>query len=265
MTTLIGILAGFACVVIGIVLGGEISSFVNAQSVFIVLGGVISATLASFPMKRIRSLLKALKSAFMKDTADISEDAERLISMANTARREGILALEGSTDEIEDPFMKKGIMLIVDGSDPELIKGIMETDLEFVKERHAENRAILDAAATYSPAFGMIGTLIGLINMLKNLSDMATLGPSMAVALITTFYGSLLANMVFTPLSKKLKAIGNREYLRKELILEGLLSIQEGENPRIIREKLDAFTARAEIKKAKMSAGSDKKEVEANG
>ena len=265
VTTLMGIGAGFACVVIGIVLGGEISSFLDIKSVFIVLGGVISVTVASFPMKKIRNLLKALKSAFKKDATDINEDVEMLISMANTARREGILALEGSTDEIEDPFMKKGIMLIVDGSDPELIKGIMETDLEFVRERHAETRAILDAAAAYSPAFGMIGTLIGLINMLKNLSDMAALGPSMAVALVTTFYGSMLANLVFLPLSKKLKTIGNREYLRKELVLEGLLSIQEGENPRIIREKLNAFTAREEMKSDTAADDSGEKEVEANG
>ncbi len=263
ITTLLGIGAGFACVVISIFLGGSISSFIDVKSVFIVVGGVLCATMASFPMKRIMNLLKALKAAFKKDTTNIHEDVELLINLANTARREGILALEGSADEITDPFLKKGIMLIVDGSDPELIKGIMETDLDFVKERHAEIRAILDAAAAYSPAFGMIGTLIGLINMLKNLSDMAALGPSMAVALVTTFYGSMLANLVFLPLSKKLKAVGNREYLRKELILEGLLSIQDGENPRIIREKLDAFTARAELKGVKASAQTDEKEVEA--
>ncbi len=263
ITTLLGIVAGFACVVISILLGGEIKGFLDVKSVFIVVGGVISATVASFPMKRITNLGKALKSAFKKDTTNIQEDVEMLITLANTARREGILALEGATDEITDPFLKKGIMLIVDGSDPELIKGIMETDLGFVKERHAETRAVLDAAAAYSPAFGMIGTLIGLINMLKSLSDMASLGPSMAVALVTTFYGSMLANLVFLPLSRKLKAVGNREYLRKELILEGLLSIQDGENPRIIREKLDAFTARAELKGDKTAAESDQKEVEA--
>jgi chemotaxis protein MotA len=236
----------------------------DLKSVFIVFGGVICATLASFPMKRITNLFKAIKNAFKKDDADISEDVEMLISMANTARREGILALEGSAEEITEPFLKKGIMMIVDGSDPELIKGIMETDLGFVKERHAENRAILDAAAAYSPAFGMIGTLIGLINMLKNLSDVSSLGPSMAVALVTTFYGTMLANLVFGPLSKKLKAVGNREYLRKEMILEGLLSIQDGENPRIIREKLNAFSARADIKPEKAAEQSEKKEVGVN-
>ncbi len=264
LTTLIGISAGFACVFISIMLGGDIASFIDPASIFIVFGGVICATLASFPMKRIMNLLKAVKNAFRKDTADVCEDVEMLIGMANTARREGILALEGSAEDIQDPFLKKGIMMIVDGSDPELIKGIMETDLEFVKERHAENRAILDAAAAYSPAFGMIGTLIGLINMLKNLSDMSALGPSMAVALVTTFYGTMLANLVFGPLSKKLKAIGNREYLRKEMILEGLRSIQDGENPRIIREKLNAFTARADMKAVKPAAESEEKEVGAN-
>ena len=269
ITTLIGIFAGFAAVIISIVLGGELSSFLDIKSVFIVVGGVISATVVSFPFKQIKNLGKALANAFKKDTTNLKDDVELLLNLANTARKEGILALEGAADEIADPFLKKGIMLIVDGSDPELIKGILETDLDFVKERHAQTRGILEAAAAYSPAFGMIGTLIGLINMLKNLSDMAALGPSMAVALVTTFYGSLLANMIFLPLAKKLKAVGNQEYLRKELVLEGLLSIQDGENPRIIREKLDAFSARAELKDAAASASAsaenEKKEVEANG
>ena len=265
ITTLIGIFAGFACVVISIVLGGDLSSFIDIKSVFIVVGGVLSATVVSFPFDRIKNLAKALKNAFKKDTSSLKDDVELLLALANTARKEGILALEGAADEIADPFLKKGIMLIVDGSDPELIKGILETDLEFVKERHAQTRGILDAAAAYSPAFGMIGTLIGLINMLKNLSDMEALGPSMAVALVTTFYGSLLANMIFLPLSKKLKSVGNQEYLRKELILEGLLSIQDGENPRIIREKLDAFSSRAELKDRSSSAENEAKEVEANG
>lgn len=260
ITTLIGIAAGFACVVVSILINGALSSFIDPASIFIVFGGVISATMASFPFKRIKSLIKAIKNAFKKETTDINSDVEALISMANTARREGILALEGSADEVEDPFLKKGIMLIVDGSDPELIKGIMETELDFIKERHAENRTILDAMAAYSPAFGMIGTLIGLINMLKNLSDMSALGPSMAVALVTTFYGTMLANLVFTPLSKKLKAVGSQEYLRKELVLEGLLSIQDGENPRIIREKLNAFLSRVQLNGPQVSLKKGKKE-----
>ncbi len=130
---------------------------------------------------------------------------------------------------------------MVDGSDPELLRSILETELSVTKERHSENRFILDTMAAYSPAFGMIGTLIGLINMLRNLNNMNSLGLNMAVALVTTFYGTMLANLVFNPLSKHLKALGNNEYLRKELIIEGIIAIQNGENPRIIREKLSAF------------------------
>lgn len=252
MTTLIGIAAGFACVFISIMQSGKISYFINGPSIFIVIGGVLFATLASFPLQRLRNLVKALRNAFKKETTDINNDVEMLINLANIARREGILALEESADDATEPFLKKGIMLIVDGTDPELIKGIMETELAFIRERHADSRVILDAMASYSPAFGMIGTLIGLINMLQSLTDMSSLGPNMSVALVTTFYGSMLANLVFSPLSKKLKAAGNREYLRKELILEGLLSIQNGENPRIIREKLNAFLSRAQLDKKKV-------------
>ena len=259
MTTVVGIVAGLVCVTISIMNTGRVSDFLDMPSVFIVIGGVLCATLASFPMDRIKSLLKALKSAFRKNTTNINDDIELLIKLANIARKEGILALEESAAETEEPFLKKGIMLIVDGTDPELIKDILETDLEFIKQRHADSRAILDAAASYSPAFGMIGTLIGLINMLQHLTDMAALGPNMATALITTFYGSMLANLVFGPLSKKLKAAGTKEYLRKEMVLEGLLSIQNGENPRIIREKLNAFLPREQLQKMEAQTGGKQK------
>lgn len=261
MTTLIGIVAGFACVFISIMNSGQAKNFIDMPSVFIVIGGVICATLASFPMDRLKNLLKALKSAFKKDQFNVNDDIELLIKLANIARKEGILALEESANQTEEPFLKKGIMLIVDGTDPELIKDILETDLSFIKERHADSRAILDAASSYAPAFGMIGTLIGLINMLQSLSDMSTLGPNMSTALVTTFYGSMLANLVFSPLSKKLKAAGTKEYLRKEMILEGLLSIQNGENPRIIREKLYAFLPREQLQKIEEQAGAGQKGV----
>ncbi|MGI5970190.1 MAG: motility protein A [Oscillospiraceae bacterium] len=254
MSTLVGILSGFACVVISFYIGGgSVGLYLNLPSVFITLGGVICATLASFPLKRLKETARAVVRAFKKDKTSINDDVEMLIELANTARKEGILALEGAVGDIQDAYLKKGIMLIVDGSDPELIKGIMETELDFIKERHSENRTVLEAMAAYSPAFGLIGTLIGLINMLQSLSDVKMLGPQMAIALVTTFYGSMLANLVFTPLSKKLKAVGNQEYLRKEMILEGFLSIQDGENPRIIREKLNAFMSRAESKDTQVS------------
>ena len=155
------------------------------------------------------------------------------------------------SDQMDEPFLKKGILLVVDGSDPELIRSILETEISVTKSRHADNRTILDTAAAYSPAFGMIGTLIGLINMLTKLDDMSTLGASMSVALVTTFYGTMLANLIFNPLSKRLRSVGSAEYLRKELIIEGIMAIQNGENPRIIQEKLNAFLSNAQQQSSK--------------
>lgn len=239
--TLFSIVFGFLCVVISIATSGNVIDFWSPSSVFVVFGGVICATFASYSLERMQRLVKALRVAFSKSQINLSEDIEKIVQIANIARKNGLLALEELTDEMDEPFLKKGILLVVDGSDPELIRSIMETELSVIKERHGENRAILDSMAAYAPAFGMIGTLIGLINMLRNLDDMSTLGPNMSVALVTTFYGTMLANLVFNPMSRRLKAVGSLEYTRKELILEGIMAIQNGENPRVIREKLNAF------------------------
>jgi chemotaxis protein MotA len=182
--------------------------------------------------------VKAVAKSFKKSNINLDDDINKIVDIANIARRNGLLALEEMTGTLDDPFLKKGILLVVDGSDPDLLRSIMETELSIIKERHNENRTILDTMAAYSPAFGMIGTLIGLINMLKSLDDMSSLGANMSVALVTTFYGTMLANLIFNPLSKHLKALGNVEYLRKELMIEGIIAIQNGENPRVIKEKL---------------------------
>lgn len=146
-------------------------------------------------------------------------------------------------------------MLVVDGSDPELIQSVLETEIDATKARHADIRSVFDAAATYAPSYGMAGTIIGLILMLVDLSDMAALGPAMAVALITTFYGSVLANIIFNPISKRLKTIGTIEYTRKELVIEGMLAIENGENPRVIKEKLSSFLSRSDMdEKSKKAA-----------
>ena len=222
-------------------LDGNVMDFVNIPSVFIVFGGVIASTVVSYPLEALKNLGKLMGNAFKLKKVDFQADIENIVSIANIARREGILALEDSVKEMNDPFMQKGIMLIIDGSDPELVKSVLETELVFVRERHSSGQAILLQMSSYSPAYGMIGTLVGLINMLKRLNDPSSLGPSMAVALVTTFYGVILANLLFTPMAKKLAAQSADECLRKEMVLEGILSIQDGENPRIIREKLNAF------------------------
>ena len=165
----------------------------------------------------------------------------KIIELSNVARKEGLLSLEEAATDLEEPFLKKGILLIVDGTDPELVRAIMETELVSVEGRHKETIGFWDTLAAMGPAWGMIGTLIGLINMLKNLEDSSTIGPNMAVALVTTFYGSLIANWLCAPFANKLKANNELELTLKTLIIEGLLSIQAGENPRVIEEKLKSF------------------------
>jgi len=263
-TTFAGIVAGLACIGISILIGegGELGSFGDLPSVFIVFGGTVASTIVSYPGTILKSLTTVYKTAFKKKEIDLQKDIDLIIDIANVARREGLLALEDAVVNIDNPFLKKGVMLVVDGADPELIKNIMEAEIYFVQERHAKGQAIIDSMADYAPAYGMIGTLIGLINMLKNLSDSAALGPSMAVALVTTFYGVVLANLLFKPISKKLKFMTAAETQEKELLLEGLLSIQDGENPRIIKDKLYSFISRREIKKVEEGKESLKPETE---
>lgn len=251
-STVFSLAFGIACVIISILLSGTLDSFYDEASIFIVVGGVIASTVASFSPFRIKSVLKAMKIAMRNQKIELSTDIDLIVDIANNARRNGLLALEEL--EIANPFLKKGIMLVVDGCDQVVMRSILETEIAVTKQRHADNRAVLDAAAGYSPAFGMIGTLIGLINMLKNLDDMSSLGANMSVALVTTFYGSCLANIVFSPMSKRLKTLGSVEYMRMELMLEGIMAIQNGENPRAIREKLNAFISNDNLKKLEEKA-----------
>lgn len=241
----LSMILGFSCIIISITLGGELSDFLSLSSVFIVVGGVTFSVLASYPFDRIRSMFQALHVVMRPTRYDLDADIEQIVEIANIARRHGLLSLEDLTEDMDEPFLKKGILMTIDQSDSELIRSILETELSVTKERHANNRAILDTAAAYSPAFGMLGTLIGLINMLTSLNDADALGPNMSVALVTTFYGVILANMVFNPLSKRLRSAGVNEYLHKELILEGIMAVQNGENPRIIRSKLNAYLSNA--------------------
>lgn len=262
LTTLIGILSGFALIALSIIRGGDLSSFYDLDSILITVGGTIAATVISFPFKTLKSMGSVIKCAFQRKDFDLQADIELVVRLANIARQEGLLALENAVEDMNNPFLQKGIMLVVDGADPELVKSVMEAEIYFLQERHQKGQAVLDAMAGYGPAFGMVGTLIGLINMLKNLQDSSSLGPGMSVALITTFYGSLLANLIFTPLSRKLKMQTASESQEKELLLEGLLSIQDGQNPRIIRDKLNAFISGRDLNKAQNAQKSIKPEVE---
>lgn len=241
LSTVVGIVLGFALIIISISLGGSLGGFLDPASIMIVLGGTLAGTLVAFPIPRVKEILVLTKMTFTQRASEPQEIIGEVITLANRARKEGLLSLEEASENIKDDFLKKGLMLVVDGTDPELVRSLLETELDFIEQRHKAGQSLFESMATLAPGFGMIGTLIGLVNMLANMEDASTIGPSMAVALITTFYGALLANLIFTPLTNKLKIRSATELLEREIIMEGLLSIQAGENPRIIEEKLKAF------------------------
>ena len=189
--------------------------------------------------------MKGLGVAFKDPKMDHGAVIRQIIDLSNVARKEGLLALEEVAGNLDDEFMKKGILLIVDGTEPELVRGILETELVNMDDRHKSMAGFYDTWATLGPAWGMIGTLVGLVNMLKKLDDFNTIGPNMATALLTTLYGSLIANWFCTPIANKMKNINSKEYQMKEIVIEGLLSIQAGENPRVIEEKLKSFLSPA--------------------
>lgn len=258
IATIVGLILGVGFTVWGITISGDMGSFLHGPSIVIVLGGTMAATLLAYPFSSLRGLGKVFQKAFLHKEVSVNAIIVDIIALANVARKEGLLSLEEYGSKLNDEFLKKGIMLIVDGTDPELVRNILETELVFLEERHGQGQGILESMGAYAPSFGMIGTLIGLINMLKDLDDPNAIGPSMAVALITTFYGSLLANVLFLPLAQKLKIRSKSEVLVKELMIEGLLSIQAGENPRIIEEKLKTFIPpqlRVNIKKESERGG----------
>mgnify|MGYP002665544645 CR=1 FL=1 len=188
---------------------------------------------------------KSISIALKKKELNQADAIKNIIDLSNVARKEGLLALEEVAQNLDDEFMKKGILLIVDGTEPELVRGILETELMNMDERHRSVAGFFETWAALGPAWGMIGTLIGLVNMLKDLQDSSAIGPSMATALLTTLYGSLIANWFCTPIANKLKEQNSIEYQLKEIVIEGLLSIQAGENPRVIEEKLKSFLAPA--------------------
>lgn len=237
-----GIVAGLVLVVFGILSGGAgIGDFIDPASILIVIGGGIAATFVQMPLGDMLGMGKVFSKALKNPEYNTGEIIDKVIELANVARREGLLALEEAVDEVNDEFLKKGVMLIVDGTDPEMVKNILETELSNMIDRHGRGRGAFDALGSLMPAFGMIGTLVGLVAMLNALSDPSSIGPKMAVALLTTFYGSLFANLIWIPISGKLKIKSDEEALVKQVMIEGLLSIQAGENPRIIEEKLKAF------------------------
>lgn len=250
LASIIGLVAGFAMVIFGIVTGDGgfslLENFIDLPSVIITIGGSVTCLIGSNSISGFINGLKSFKLALKVPKMDQAETIKKIIDLSNTARKEGLLALEEAAGDLEDPFMKKGVLLIVDGTDPDLLRAILETELMCIEERHKKVIGFWGTMAAMGPAWGMIGTLIGLVNMLKNLDDFNSIGPNMAVALLTTLYGSLLANWLATPVSNKLIMNNAQEIMMKEVMIEGLLSIQAGENPRVIEEKLKSFMAPAQ-------------------
>jgi len=241
LSTIIGIILGISLILMAIVTQGSLLIFWSLSSILIVLGGIIAATLINYPLAHVISVMKVVKIAFKGENKKPVDIIFCLVSLAEKARREGLLALENEAEQSDDEFLKKGIQLIVDGTDPELVRSILETEIIMMEDRHKIGAGIFEAMGASAPAFGMLGTLIGLVLMLRNLNDPSALGPGMALALITTFYGSLLANLIFLPIAGKLKLRSSEEIFTKEIVVEGVLSIQAGENPRIVAEKMKAY------------------------
>ncbi|MGL4344521.1 MAG: motility protein A [Cellulosilyticaceae bacterium] len=243
ISTLVGLGSGVVFIIVSILLSGRLILFFDLPSIMIVFGGSAAALLIAYPLDKFLDSLKTIKHGFQNTTLDPKQLINQINELALAARKEGLLALEEMAHSMSDPFLKKGILLIVDGTDPELVRNILETELTFIETRHKDYQGFWGTLADLGPAWGMIGTLIGLICMLDNMDDPSSIGPKMAVALVTTFYGSLIANFFATPMANKLKIKSNDELLLKQVMIEGLLSIQAGENPRVIEEKLKAFLA----------------------
>lgn len=241
MLTVLGIISGVVLVLAAILSKGSLGIFYDSASLMITIGGSFSALLIRFQVEQIKMVLNVTKNAFFTEVASIGDIITEFVRLGQKARREGLLSLEEDIEEMTDPFIKKGLQMVVDGIEPGLIKDIMYIQLDSLESRHKLGQELFKFWGALAPAFGMIGTLIGLILMLVNLSDVAAIGPGMAVALLTTFYGALLSNLVFIPIAGKLEMRSEAEITVKEAVIEGVLAIQAGTNPRILQEKLKAF------------------------
>lgn len=240
IATFLGMTAGFGLMVWAMALGGDVTIFWDVPSVLITVGGMFGAVFINYSISQVLGVFVIVKNAFLekKDEKYPEEIIVKMIQLAEISRKQGILSLEKELDKIHDPFLKKGMQLAIDGTKAEEIRSILETELSYIQDRHKSNQSVLIAMAQYAPAFGMIGTMIGLVQMLRTMSDPSTIGPAMAVALITTFYGCIIANLICVPLSGKLKNKSSDEGFFKQIVIEGILNIQAGDNPRIIEEKM---------------------------
>jgi chemotaxis protein MotA len=269
LSFIIGFIAAFILVVYGMVSGGSstaqvIKSFIDIPSIFITFGGSFSATVMSVPMKDLKSISKHIKVLLKKEKLNLNIYIDSIVDLGKEARLKGLLALEEKINnlELQDDFLKYCVMLIVDAVEPSKVRAQIENEIDLIEVRHARAWNVYDKCGAFGPAFGMLGTLIGLINMLANMDPSGgadALGKGMSVALVTTFYGSALANMICAPISNRLKAKHDEEMIIKELMMEGVLSIQSGENPKYIKEKLNSYLAQKDRETGTEVEGQSKK------
>ncbi|MDY6967363.1 MAG: motility protein A [Spirochaetota bacterium] len=234
---------------------GNPALFMDPASFMITVGGSFSALVISNPLAKVLGIWNVARNAFFPTSFNPDELIITLVSFSEKARREGLLALEDDLGELDDLFLRKGIQLVVDGTDPELVRRIMETELENIMSRHEQMKKLFDDWGMFAPAFGMIGTLMGLILMLVNIEDKSAIGPGMSAALITTMYGAIMANLILLPIANKLDVVGNDEVLLKLIMIEGTLSIQSGDNPRIVKDKLISFLEPSKREKISAEVG----------
>jgi chemotaxis protein MotA len=243
LSTLIGIGAAFGLMLMAILQGGPLTIFINVPALLIVFGGTFGNTLVHYPFGDVFDAMNVAKKTFLHKEMSINNLIGQLMEFANKARKEGILALQGAMESVEDDFLKKAMQMAVDGQEPETLRSMLNTEIEYIQLRHSKGADIFTSIAAYAPAMGMVGTLIGLVQMLQTMDDPSSIGPAMAVALLTTFYGAVIANVFCAPMAGKLRNRSASEVLTKTLIIEGMQSILSGENPRIMEQKLHSFIA----------------------
>jgi chemotaxis protein MotA len=242
--TVSGLLLAFSALIGSLLMeGGDVRALINIPAALLVFGGTLGAATISFRLNQITRLPEVLRQAFTDKLEDTSEVIAFLVHLAERARREGLLMLEKEVESMDDPFLEKGVRLIVDGADPELVREILTTELHFIQTRHRTGESLFTTMGGFAPTLGIIGTVMGLIHMLANLSDPGRMGPLIAGAFIATLYGVASANLIFLPIANKLRARSAEEALLREVMIEGMLAIQAGDNPRIVDEKLKAYVA----------------------
>lgn len=254
ITSILGFVVGMVLIIFVGITPAKLGNFWDAESVAIVLGGAMAAVIMSYPLSMLKTIPSHFKMLLQGNKYNIPELVNTLEEMAQLARKNGLLALEEKANELDDPFFKQGIMLIVDATEPEEVRALMENDLDAMAARHEEGIGLYNKASAFSPAFGMIGTLVGLVNMLKGMNldgdGASDIGPAMATALITTFYGCMLANLLFSPIANKLGVRNDEEMLYKQIMIEGILAIQAGDNPKFLKEKLVTYISQKRRAKA---------------